>query len=238
MTAELRCEQVRELAPELALGIVSGEERDSALRHLTGCPMCRQLVTELSSVGEELLLLAPPQEPPPGFGSRVVGALAQPTTSSMQARVPRRWRWATAVAVAASVVSAALAGGSVLLATAEDRQLAEGYRAVLSEGNGSFFAAAPLRGSEGRVGTVFGYEGDPSWVVVTLQAGGEGGVFEARVVTTDGRYLNMGTAVLGGNEAWGRQIPVELTSVQEIRFLGSDEQAVFTATFGDANPWE
>jgi hypothetical protein len=37
MTAELGCEQVRELAPELALGIAEGEERDAALRDLSGC---------------------------------------------------------------------------------------------------------------------------------------------------------------------------------------------------------
>jgi len=37
MTAEMGCEQVRELAPELALGIAEGEERDAALRHLDGC---------------------------------------------------------------------------------------------------------------------------------------------------------------------------------------------------------
>jgi hypothetical protein len=30
MTSELGCEHVRELAPELALGIAEGEERDAA----------------------------------------------------------------------------------------------------------------------------------------------------------------------------------------------------------------
>jgi Putative zinc-finger len=67
MTAELGCEQVKELAPELALGIAEGEERAAALRHLSGCARCRQLVSELSAVGDELLLLAPAREPPPGF---------------------------------------------------------------------------------------------------------------------------------------------------------------------------
>jgi hypothetical protein len=47
----------------------------------------------------------------------------------------------------------------MFLATAGDRRLAASYQAVLSQGQGSFFAAAPLKGARGRVGTVFGYQG-------------------------------------------------------------------------------
>ena len=36
-----RCEEMRELAAELALGIVEGEERGRALQHLADCPDCR-----------------------------------------------------------------------------------------------------------------------------------------------------------------------------------------------------
>jgi hypothetical protein len=241
MTAEMRCEQVRELAPELALDIAAGEERYAALRHLTGCLGCRRLVAELSSVGEELLLLAPSHEPPLGFESRVLDALAEPITRVRHEPLSHRRRWVTAVAVAAALVLAAmLGGGSAFLATAGDRRLAEGYRGVLSEGRGSFFAAAALEGSQGRVGTVFGYEGSPSWIMVTLHApGGEEGPFEVRVVTRDGRYLLIGDALLGGeNEAWGRQIPVDLSVVREVRFVGSAGRTAFVARFDSANPWE
>ena len=78
MTSEMRCEQVRELAPELALDIAEGEERDAALRHLDGCGGCRQVVSELSSVGDELLQLAPAQDPPAGFDSRVLARVTEP----------------------------------------------------------------------------------------------------------------------------------------------------------------
>lgn len=241
MTAEMRCDEVRELAPELALDIVAGEERDAALRHLTGCPGCRRLVSELSSVGEELLLLAPAHEPSLGFESRVLAALPQPVMPPMDAPAPRRRRWVTAFAVAAALVlAAALGGGSAFLAGADDRRLADGYRSVLSEGQGSFFAAARLVGPQGRVGTVFGYEGRPSWIVATVRDPGlDRRVFEVRVVSRDGRYLELGEAVLGGDSAvWGRQIPVDLSAVQEIRFDGSDGRAVLTAAFGTASPWE
>lgn len=43
---------------------------------MSGCVGCRQLVAERSLVGDELLLLAPAQEPPLEFEASVLGALA------------------------------------------------------------------------------------------------------------------------------------------------------------------
>jgi hypothetical protein len=238
MTGEMGCEQVRELAPELALGIAEGEERGAALRHLNGCAGCRRLVSELSSVGEELLLLAPAHDPPPGFESRVLAGLAEPVGRGGLRPQARGRRW---LAVAAAVVlAAALGGGSVFLATAGDRRLADGYQAVLSQGQGSFFAAAPLQAAQGRVGTVFGYQGHPSWVMVTLQPPVRAGSrFRVQVLTRDGRYLPVGDAVLGGaSGAWGGQLPVDLSAVHELRFVGSDGRTAFAATFDRANPWK
>jgi anti-sigma factor RsiW len=256
MTGEMGCEQVRELAPELALGIAAGEDRDAALRHLSGCPACRQLVSELSSVGDELLLLAPEREPPAGFGSRVLTAIAAPprqhgaravphgvragrrrVRAGPRAWLPRGRRW-VAVA-AAAVLAAAIGAGSVFVATSGDRELARGYRAVLNEGQGSTFAAAPLQGPQGRVGTVFGYQGHPSWMVVTVQPQTpDEGQLQVQALTRDGRYLALGKAVLGGgNRAWGGQIPVDLSAVRELRFVRSDGQTAFAATFGGVKSW-
>src|SRR4051794_37860831 len=61
----MTCEQTRNLAGELALGIADGAERAAALEHLAGCAECRRAVAELSDVTDELLLLAPEREPPP-----------------------------------------------------------------------------------------------------------------------------------------------------------------------------
>jgi hypothetical protein len=242
MTGELGCEQVGELAPEFALGIAAGEDRDAAVRHLSGCPACRQLVTELSGVGDELLLLAPERQPPLGFESRVLTAVAEPPPPRGLRALPRGWlprgrRW-VAVA-AAAVLAAAIGAGSVLVATAGDRQLAQGYRAVLSQGQGSTFAAAPLQGSQGRVGTVFGYQGQPSWMVVTVQPwAADQGQLQVQALTRDGRYLALGKAVLGGgNRAWGGQIPVDLSAVHQLRFVRSDGQTAFAATFDGVRSW-
>jgi hypothetical protein len=242
MTADMGCAQVRELAPELALGIAEGEERDAALRHLSGCGGCRQLVTELSSVGDQLLQLAPAHDPPAGFEARVLAGIAEPPTRRRPR--PRPWplagRWRLlATAAAALALAAALGGGSVFLATAGDRRLADGYQEVLRQGQGSFFAAAPLQGAGGRAGTVFGYQGHPSWVMVSLQPPTpEEGRFRVQVVTRDGRYLPLGEAALGGASAtWGGQLPVDLSAVHELRFLDPGGRTAFTATFGAVDPW-
>jgi hypothetical protein len=237
MTGEMGCEQVRELAAELALGIAAGDERDAALRHLNSCAACRRLVAELSSVGDELLQLAPEQEPPMGFESRVLAKLAAPPRRRPLQPLTRRSRWA--MAAAAAVLVAALGAGSVVVATADDRRLADSYRTALSTGEGSFFSAAPLQGPQGRIGSVFGYQGRPSWVMMTLQpSAGQQGRYQVQVVTQDGRYLPLGEAVLSGAQrSWGAQLPVDLSAVRQVRCVGSDGRTVLTATFDPSKPW-
>ncbi len=228
MNGEMGCERVEELAPELALDVVGGQERDAALRHVAGCASCRRIVSELSSAGEELLLLAPPREPPAGFEARVLARLAPP------ARRPRRWGAAIA-AVAAVFLAATIAAGSVFVATSDDRRLADTYRALLGQAGGSYFAVAALEAPRGRVGTVFAYEGDPSWVFVTL-SGDEEERFEVRLVTRDGAVVELGEATLGGQaEGWGRAIPVDLAQVRELRLSGS--RSYLVASFSNQDPW-
>ena len=44
----MRCEEIRELSAEVALGIADGEQRAEVLRHISSCAECRRLVEELS----------------------------------------------------------------------------------------------------------------------------------------------------------------------------------------------
>src|SRR5215475_908295 len=98
MNAEMCCDQVREPAPDLAIGIADGQQRDAILRHAATCPGCRQLVSELSSVVDDLLLLAPSQEPPSGFAARTLARISPPAARRRASRpgaqhspAGRRW---------------------------------------------------------------------------------------------------------------------------------------------------
>lgn len=247
MNGEMGCDQVRELVAELAIGIADGRERDAAIRHAATCPDCRQLVSELSVVVDDLLLLAPAHEPPPGFTAQTVARIfpppaaqhrraAWPATRHVLAdrrRLPR-------LAVAVSIVAAlAVGAGSVYQGTSGDRQLAGSYRAVLAQGHGAFFTAAPLRGPTGTVGTVFGYQGRPSWLFATVHLPSPlAQRFDVQLITRDGRHVPAGSAVLGGtHETWGAQIPMDLTTVTQLRFVAAGGRTAMVANLSARGPW-
>jgi hypothetical protein len=101
------CGPFRDLAPELALGLVAGHERAEALAHLRRCPACRRLTAELGLVHEQLRTLIPPAEPPVGFEQRVLDRVGVPLRRQLPARSPRLIR----LAAAAALVGAAFVGG-------------------------------------------------------------------------------------------------------------------------------
>lgn len=201
MTDGATCEEVRELAPELALGATSGEERARALAHLSRCAECRRVVDDLARVTDEVLLLAPQREPPPGFEGRVL--------SRWRAQRPARGRRrAIAAAVAAALVAAGGAWGGTLAATKLDRQIGGYYREILGRVNGKYFSAAPLR-TEGdrQVGSVFMYEGKPSWIFVVVRKGAVPGMREVVLVPRRGAAVHLATMHIGREGAtWGTQI--------------------------------
>ena len=110
---------------------------------------------------------------------------------------------------------------------------------MLAQGHGSFFAAAPLRSPAGTLGSVFGYQGQPSWLFATLnQPTAQPGHYDVQLVTRDGRHLSLGGTVLGGtHRTWGAQIPVELTQVHQLRFEAARGQSTIVAYLSPRNPW-
>ena len=216
-----RCAEVRELAPEAALGVISGEERAIVLEHVASCAGCSEHLDELARTADELLLLAPPAEPPAGFEMRVLNAVDR-------ARRPRGAR-------ALRLVAACLAGGLIVGAaafftTSEDRRFASHYRAAFAEANGRYFDVATLRGTAGAdIGHVFAYEGDPSWIVVVVDdAAGEYDV----TLTSAGRTHRVGTMLADGTEsAWGTEIPVAVHDIDAVIVQARDGSDSYRADF-------
>ena len=129
------CARVRELAPELALGIAEGDERAAALQHLAGSAACRHEVSDLAAAADATLLLAPSAEPPTGFETRALARFAdlaaeperdelgpdEPEAARIVAAVPRRRRRPALVALAAAAALLAVVGLAVGLAQRSDR---------------------------------------------------------------------------------------------------------------------
>jgi hypothetical protein len=204
-----RCAETRELAAELALGVVEGEERGRALQHLADCPDCRRRVDELSAVADELLLLAPHREVPLGFEERAAPLRPAP-------RAPRRFR---RVLIPAAAAAAAVA--VTLAAVGDDLRLASHYRDTLSEADGKQFEATSLYApGEVDAGTAFGYEGSPSWLLVVVDAEHRVGVRGAELVMSDGKRIPLRSFSLDPpSGSWGMALPVDLRDVSVLRLL-------------------
>lgn len=186
----LTCGEMQDLAPELALGLLTGAERAGALAHLEGCAACRAEVASLTDVGEAMLALAPEVPPSAGFETRVVSRLGPPR----QAPPPRRRR---RVVIGAAALAAAAVVAAVLVVAGRD--------------GGSDTVAADLLTSSGRlVGRATVRDADPAAVTVEMTAWrdqlrrygrAEGHDYWLRVGTSDGESEAYALPV-GGPDPW------------------------------------
>jgi hypothetical protein len=222
------CEQLRDLAPELALGIADGEDRARALEHLAGCPGCRAHLERISALADELLLCAPAAEPPAGFEERVTAPGAEATRS-------RRPSWRRfAIPALAAAGAAAAAAAIVWSALGDDRKLADSYRETLAVANGEYFSAAPLEGPGGvRLGYVYGYEGHGraySWVFAIVNDGVRDGDYDLVVVTGDGdRESLRSLEIQHGYGSEGAVTPMPYSRIAEVRLLDAHGREVADA---------
>jgi len=120
----MSCAEFGNVASELALGVLYGEERAAALTHVETCRACRQELTLLTDAADEVRLIVPGVEPPAGFEQRVVARIAAAATepdvtppTPLASRRPRRLvrpLIAAAAALLAFVAASAfvLGGGS------------------------------------------------------------------------------------------------------------------------------
>jgi hypothetical protein len=228
MSDRLSCEEARALAPELSLGSATGEERARVLHHLASCPDCRRLVSELSAVADELLLLAPAQEPPAGFESRVLARISERKTGN------RRLRRFVGVA-AVALVAAGAAGGGLFWSLRSDLETASQYQQILSLADGEYFTAAVLQDVHGgRRGLVFGYEGDTSWLFMTLHAPLDAAAYRAELVTERGRsvVLDSSVSLSGTRPSWGTVlVGRDLHDLAAVRLSDEEGNRVLEARF-------
>jgi len=221
MTAPLDCEAVRELAPELALGGLTGPERAAAIDHLVGCGACQGYVDELAAVADRLLLLAPEDEPSVGLESRVLTRIEE-----LRARSRPRRRWLVPLAAAAAVL--AIAGTALGVNGLVTHDNVSGYETV----NGRSMRAAPLLdAAHQRIGQAFIYDGSPSWIFVSVDRAGIDGSYS--VVCTGPRAGPLSWPSLRvtdgqGTVAWTAKGNV--SGLNHVDVIDSAGHAVYSAT--------
>jgi hypothetical protein len=197
------------------MGSASGEVRARALGHLAGCHACRLELEQAAATIDELALLAPEHEPRPGFDTRVLAAIR-----------PRPSRHRIRNALVAAAVVVLVAAGAVGLAwrqNADDRQVAAQYRDTLEVANGSYFLATELVADGSQVGTVFAYQGSPSWLFMTVESG-PSGEYQVRAITDDGRTLDLGTCwVRDGAGSWGTTVDTPIRDIAAVELISEGD---------------
>lgn len=106
----MSCDELREIAPEVALDLLTGAERAAALAHLEECQPCRAEVASLATTADALLAVAPAVEPPAGFTEGVLRQLGEQTSPPRPANVHALPRRVLALAAAAAIAIIAIAG--------------------------------------------------------------------------------------------------------------------------------
>ena len=154
----------------------------------------------------------PEREPPAGFDARVLAAVDQ--------RTPRHRLRTILLVAAAMVLVATLAAGLTWWRGADDRDVADHYRGVLSTADGSYLRAAELRFDGDDAGSVFAYQGRPSWLFMSVEDA-PNGTYHVRLVGTDGVARWIGTCtVRDGTGSWGIAVDQPIRSVDRVEMYG------------------
>lgn len=241
----MSCEQFREVAPDLALGLLAGGDRADAVGHLSACGTCRRHLDGLVKVADELLLLAPEVEPEIGFESRVIARLASAAAAGTEAvpspekvRPLRRRSFrplmaAAAVVVVLAVAVTAWAGGlrvgrtqgrtSALSQVKVTSQLAARTAVVWADHGRSTcqLVAFPPSGSE------------PARLVIHLEEPGEPpDAYQVFAVPVHGPQILLGTIRVSDSEGTlDAAIPPSAGKVNAVRVTGGTGTTRYWATF-------
>ncbi|MBV8234482.1 MAG: zf-HC2 domain-containing protein [Acidimicrobiia bacterium] len=217
----LGCDDVRELAPELALGNLPGPERAAVLRHLEHCADCQRLVEELADAADALLLLAPEVEPPTGFEARVLAGFDVPVT--------RRRRLGVAVAAIAAALVLVIGLGAAMVVSHGGGRSSSSQFAITDPGVVTArFTPAPGEHTQGQL---FSYAGKPSWVFMTVRDDGSSDTYRCQLELADGQRVEVGSFGLhDGTGSWGRTVAIDVHQLRAVRLLDEHGATAATAT--------
>ena len=229
----LDCREVRAMASELALGVVSGRERADGVAHLAGCRACRQVVDDLAGTVDSLLLIGPQAEPSLGFETALAERLraevpAAGRKSSIRTRQPkgrlRRFGPWVAAAAALLLVAAAVALGVGSVDGGSRAGTDQPRTAVMSTPDGRTVGRVVLTDHPSAVFIAL-----PTWRLV--DEGGQGPGYRLRVRFSGDRTADLGPVELGQPHAtWGTVTTFDARSVRSVTLVDEDGRPLCSAT--------
>lgn len=209
------CNELRDVAAELAVGALGGGERARAVAHLSVCPGCRQEAAELTRVADDLLLLAPETEPPPGFESRVQTHLAEHRRPGGRASRPR----VRMLVAAAALVVAALGGGVLARITAPDDGPTPVRTALALSASGRSTCRVVVTG------------GDPASLVLTLDGpAGRATEYVVEAQPREGRAIPVGRfSLTDGRGMLAATVGVDGADLRSVRVFDAEGELLYEA---------
>ena len=213
------CDEMEALAPELALGTLSGAERADAVGHLAECADCQQRVSELALAADSILLLAPTDAPSAELEARVLARTVgdRAGESSRRPRISRRGTVLAGCLTAAAVVGVSIA----LLFQHGDR--ADTVRTALAvEDDGRSICRAVIN------------EADPAWLFVSLDEPGEAAAdYIVELELEHGDLVRVGRIeVRDGHGALATTLDLNGVRARAVRLVDSGAEPGYEAIFG------
>jgi hypothetical protein len=216
----LRCDELEALAPELALGTLTGSERADAVAHLASCARCQRRVAGLARVVDAMVLLAPEDDASDELAAGVLARTVGDPSRDRRAVVARRWRRpllagvAGAVAIVAAIMIAMLVG--------DDGGRPDRVRAAVAvEDGGASVCRAVIN------------EIDPAWLFVSLdEEGGEGSEYVVELVLEGGASVRVGRLeVRDGHGVLAVTLDLDAERPRAVRLIGVGDEPGYVATF-------
>ena len=215
------CDDLEALAPELALGTLTGAERAEALGHLATCLDCQQRVAELARIVDWMLLLAPEEDPSDALEARVLAVTVGERTegSNRRPRILRRRN----VLVGGLTAAAALAVAVGVASLMDDEGRTSTVRAALAvEDDGQSICRAVIN------------ETDPAWLFVSLDEPGEQGAarYTVELELEHGATMRVGRIdVRDGHGVLAVTLDLNDAEARAVRLVAADDEVGYEATF-------
>ncbi len=216
---------------ELALGVLTGEERARAVAHVEVCEACATALTQLGAVADQLLAVHLEADPPPGFERRVlerIGAAGEGASRRGERRRRLRARPVTVATCAAAVVTA-VAGFLVGRVWGAPRGA---VASAVAPSRSSGLEVAGLRAAGRAVGEVYAHGGPHPWLLVAVDGLPGDSSVTCEVIDEHGRSVVVGSFWLAsGRGSWVVSLPPSAGALRSARIAGARGAILASATF-------